>query len=82
MGSISGGGPLWCSRALYTWARLGGGPSALGMCIFLNRFYWFGVVGLCTLGVNWGGLSALGMCIFLNRFYWLGVVGLCTLGVN
>ena len=28
------------------------GPSALGMCIFFNRFYWFGVVGLCTLGVN------------------------------
>ena len=29
-----------------------GGPSALGMASFLNSLYWFGVVGLCTLGVN------------------------------
>ena len=29
-----------------------GGPSVLGMCIFFNRFYCFGVVGLCTLGVD------------------------------
>ena len=36
---------------MYTWAQLGG-PSALGMCVFLNRFYWFGVVGICTLGVK------------------------------
>ena len=28
------------------------GPSALGMASFLNRLYWFGVVGLCTLGVD------------------------------
>ena len=21
---------------------------------FLNRLYWFGVVMLCTLGLNWG----------------------------
>ena len=29
-----------------------GGPSAQGMASFLNRLYWFGVVGLCTLGVG------------------------------
>ena len=27
-------------------------PSALGMSVLLHRLYWFGVVGLCTLGVN------------------------------
>ena len=43
---------VWCSRALYTWAQLAGGLSALGMYSFLNRLYWFGVVGLCTLGLN------------------------------
>ena len=36
------------------------------MCIFINRFYCFGVVGLCTLGV-WLGKG-------LNRLYWFGVV--------
>ena len=51
---------------------------------FLNRFYWFGVVGLCTLGVDqlgraylWGGASAFGTCVCFSicstRF---GVVGL------
>ena len=29
-----------------------GGTFALGMALFLNRLYWFGVVGLCTLGVD------------------------------
>ena len=29
-----------------------GGLSAFGMASFLNRFYWFGVVGLCTLGLD------------------------------
>ena len=42
----------------------------------------FGVIGLCTCGLDWGGQSALGMCIFLNRFYWIGAVGLCTLWLN
>ena len=32
---------VWFSRALYIEAQLGG-PSALGMHIILNRFYWFG----------------------------------------
>ena len=48
-----------CSRALYTWAQIVGeglfgglGSSVLGMSSFLNRLYWFGVVGLCTLGLN------------------------------
>ena len=54
-----------------------GSPSALGMCLFINQFYWFGVVGLCTLGVDWWGKAS-----FLNRLYWFGVVGLCTLGLN
>ena len=49
-------------------------PGAGGPAYF-NRLYWFGVVGLCTLGLDWGGLSALGMSVFLNRFYWFGVVG-------
>ena len=31
---------------------ISGGPSALGMVSFLNRLYWFGVIELCTLGVN------------------------------
>ena len=47
LGSISWGGQG--SRALYTSLEC---LSALGMFIFLNRFYWFGVVGLCTLGVH------------------------------
>ena len=54
-----------------------GCPSALGMCVFLNRLYWFGVVGLCTLGVDQQGRVSS----FLNRLYWFGV-GLYTLGVN
>ena len=29
-----------CSRAPYTWAQLAGGTSS-----FLNRLYWFGIVG-------------------------------------
>ena len=40
--------------------------------------YWFGVVGLCTLGVDERGRASS----FLNMLYWFGVVGLCTLGVN
>ena len=43
---------VWFSRALYTWGPIGGGPSALGMHIILNRFYWFGVVRPCTLGLD------------------------------
>ena len=56
----------------------GGGPSALGMASLLNRLYQFGVVGLCTLGVNQQGRDSS----FLNTLHWLGVVGLCTLGIN
>ena len=44
-----------CSRALYTWAQLVGGvggPSALGLFIVVTMLYWFGVVGLSTLGLN------------------------------
>ena len=53
------------------------------MTSFLNSFYWFGVVGLCTLGGDWlGGPSALGVASFLNSFYRFGVVGFCTLGVD
>ena len=78
-----------CSRALHTWAQLvGGGPSALGMFVVVTLLYWFGVVGLSTLGLNLqvraclGGPPALGMSIFVNMLYWFGVVGLCTLGVD
>ena len=28
------------------------GSSALGMASFVNMLYWFGVVGLCTPGVD------------------------------
>ena len=48
------------------------------MCLFVNKLYWFGVVGLCTLGVNKPGRASS----FLNRLYWFGVIGLCTLGVD
>ena len=41
-------------------------------------FYWFGVVGICTLGLNKGGHLHC-ICVFLNRFYWISVVRLCTL---
>ena len=68
-----------CSRALYTWTQLVGGgccPPVLGMSIFVNKLYWFGVVGPCTLGVDQQGRASS----LLNRLYWFGVVGLCTLG--
>ena len=55
-----------------------GCPSALGRCAFLNRLYWFGVVGLCTLGVDQQGRVSS----FLNRLYWFGVVGLCSLALD
>ena len=45
---------------------------------FLNRLYWFGVVGLCTLGGQLIGRASS----FLNRLYWFDEVGLCTLGLN
>ena len=32
-----------------------GGPSTLGMASLLIRLYRFGVVGFCTLGVDWQG---------------------------
>ena len=65
-----------------------GGPSALGMASFLNRFYWFGVVGALYI---WGQLVAKGLFGVVGALYtWgqlvakglFGVVGLCTLGVN
>ena len=37
---------------LYTLGLNWGCLSALGMSIFLNRFYWFGAVVLCILGLN------------------------------
>ena len=41
-----------------------GGPSALGMVSFLNRLHWFGVVGLCTLGVDQLGRACFwGVCL-------------------
>ena len=73
---------VWCSRALYIGviqqgrASLGD-PSVLGMSSFPNRFYWFGVVGLCTLGLHQQGTASS----FLNRLYWFGVIGLCTFGL-
>ena len=60
----------------------------MGMSVFLNRFYCFGVVGLCTLGLDeegracLGGPSTLSMSICVIMLYWFGVVGLCTLGVD
>ena len=45
---------------------------------FLNRFYWFAVVGHCTLGCNQQGRSSS----FFNRLFQFGLVGLCTLGVD
>ena len=53
-------------------------PSALGMASLLNRLYQFGVVGLCTPGINQQGRDSS----FLNTLHWFGVVGLCTLGIN
>ena len=62
------------------------------MSVFLNTFYWLGVVGLSTLGLDQqGGLSALGMSIFVNTFIlvrctralytWASLGGPSTLGV-
>ena len=46
---------------------------------FLNRFYWFGVVGLCTPRCL---ISSKGQSPhFSIRLYWFGVVWLCILGV-
>ena len=63
-----------------------GDPSVLGMSSFLNRLYWFGVVGVHLGSISWRGPlwgpSVLCMSSFLNQLYWCGVVGLCTLGVN
>ena len=38
-------------RSKHDWRR-GLGQSAMVICVFLHMFYWFGVVELCTLGVN------------------------------
>ena len=54
------------------------GLSALGISICLNRFYWFGVVELSTLGVDYWGRAFS----FLKRLYWFGVEELCMLGVT
>ena len=46
---------IQCSGFPEIYAQLkerGWGQSAMGICVFLYRFYLFGVVGLCTLGVN------------------------------
>ena len=45
---------------------------------FLNRLYWLGVVGFCTLGLDSRG----GSPHFSIRLYCFGVVGLSTLGVS
>ena len=44
---------FWCSRAMYTWGQLVGGICLSWVCLHLSIGYIvFGVVGLCTLGVN------------------------------
>ena len=50
-------------------------PSALGMASLLNRLYQFGVVGLCTPGVNQQGAIHLSI-----GHYYIGVVGVYTWG--
>ena len=56
-------GGLFGQVGLYTLVLNWGSLSVLGMCMFINRFYCFGVVGLCTLGVDWWGKAFS----FLNR---------------
>ena len=74
LGLISSGGCLLCNRALYTWAQLArvrpllGGPSALGMSVLLHRLYLFGVVELCTLGLNWG-VHLYWVCLYFSIGY-------------
>ena len=46
LGQLCGEGHLQCSSALYLL-----GSVSKGAISFPNRFYWFGVVGLCTLGL-------------------------------
>ena len=70
---------FWYSRAMYTWLLISGGK---GPCALVIGSYCFGVVGLCTLGVNLGGSSALGTSAFGNRYYSCVVVELCTLVVD
>ena len=42
------------------------GDPAQGMSVLLHRLYWFGVVGLCTLGsISGGGPSFFGVVGFL-----------------
>ena len=55
------------------------------MSIFVNMCYWFGVVGLCTLGLYLGvsiciryicicQKSAMGICAFIDIWHWFSVV--------
>ena len=40
---------------MYTWGQLAGGICLPWVCLHcVNRYYCFGVVGLCTLAVDWG----------------------------
>ena len=42
---------VWlCTLGLDQWGE--GASAPLGMSVFLNMFYWLGVVGLCILGLD------------------------------
>ena len=80
LGLISRGGPPHFSIGSTGLLQQGSvhlGSIRKGASLFLNRFYWFAVVGLCTLGVEQQGRASS----FLNKLYWFGVVGINTLEV-
>ena len=79
LGSISEGGPPHFSIGYTAFVQYGSVHLPLisrATFSFLNRLYWFTVVGICTLGLNNKGASS-----FLNRLYCFGVEH-STLGVN
>ena len=79
LGLISRGGPPHFSIGSTGLLQQGSvhlGSIRKGASLFLNRFYWFAVVGFCTLGVEQQGRASS----YLNKLYWFGVVGINTLG--
>ena len=49
------------------------------MSIFLNRFYWFGVVRFCTFGLDWQGRASWGVHLhWVCPHFSIGNTGLCS----